>query len=130
MNRTITEWVEEAYETSKKAGWHEPGQEATIDKALNNIHGEVSEINEELRRGHAPDHVYTGPSGEPKGIPSELADVLLRVFDTARQFNIDLEKALEDKNAYNKTRPYRHGGKKYLGDHHEHVVSSRQQPPQ
>lgn len=130
MSRTIKEWMDEAYQTSKGAGWHDPEVEATIDKALNNIHGEISEINEELRKGHALTHTYQGPSGEPKGVPSEFADVLIRVFDTARQHGIDLDEALERKNAYNKTRPYRHGGKKYLGEGHEDVVSSRQQPPQ
>lgn len=49
---------------------------------------------------------------KPEGIPSELADVVIRVFDLCGAYNIDLEAAIEEKLKYNRTRAIRHGGKK------------------
>ena len=75
---------------------------------------EVAEAIEEVRTGHAADKTYY--SGEnsgtrprkPEGVPSELADVVIRAFDFAHEFGIDLAAMIEEKLAYNKTRPHRH----------------------
>lgn len=48
---------------------------------------------------------------KPEGIPSELADIIIRVLDICGHLDIDIANALADKMAYNETRPYRHGGK-------------------
>jgi NTP pyrophosphatase (non-canonical NTP hydrolase) len=48
---------------------------------------------------------------KPEGIPSELADVIIRVLDMCGALGIDIAAALADKMAFNETRPYRHGGK-------------------
>lgn len=49
--------------------------------------------------------------GKPCGIPSELADAVIRIFDACGHYGIDLEYAIRGKMAYNATRPNRHGGK-------------------
>lgn len=49
---------------------------------------------------------------KPDGLWVELADVIIRVLDLAGAYNIDMEKLVKEKHEYNKTRPYRHGGKK------------------
>jgi len=49
---------------------------------------------------------------KPEGIPIELADVVIRIFDLCGYYNIDLEHAIEEKMTYNKTRPHKHGGKR------------------
>jgi NTP pyrophosphatase (non-canonical NTP hydrolase) len=49
---------------------------------------------------------------KPEGIPSELADIIIRVLDVAYRYGIDLEEVLLEKLAFNETRGYRHGGKK------------------
>lgn len=49
---------------------------------------------------------------KPEGIPSEFADLILRVLDTCGAEGIDIAGAIADKMAYNATRPYRHGGRR------------------
>lgn len=41
-----------------------------------------------------------------------VADVIIRVLDYCAYAGIDIENVLEVKHEYNKSRPYRHGGKK------------------
>lgn len=49
---------------------------------------------------------------KPEGVAVELADCLLRILDYCGYAGIDIEEALRLKHEYNKTRSYRHGGKK------------------
>lgn len=49
---------------------------------------------------------------KPEGIPSELADIIIRVLDIAAFHEIDIAGAIADKMLYNETRPYRHGNKR------------------
>lgn len=49
---------------------------------------------------------------KPEGIPSELADTVIRIADMCGFYGIDLQEAVEQKMRYNRTRPHRHGGKK------------------
>lgn len=49
--------------------------------------------------------------GKPEGLPSELADIAIRVFDLAGAMGIDLQGAIVEKMAFNATRPHRHGGR-------------------
>lgn len=49
---------------------------------------------------------------KPEGVPSELADIVIRVADICGYYGIDLDAAITQKMAYNRTRPYRHGGKR------------------
>jgi NTP pyrophosphatase (non-canonical NTP hydrolase) len=42
----------------------------------------------------------------------ELADTVIRIMDMAEAYEINLEQTIIDKCDYNRTRPYRHGGKK------------------
>ncbi len=46
---------------------------------------------------------------KPCGIPSEAADILIRVFHFCGKHGIDIEKAVEEKATYNETRPFKHG---------------------
>jgi NTP pyrophosphatase (non-canonical NTP hydrolase) len=51
-------------------------------------------------------------NSKPEGIPAELADCIIRILDYCGKEGIDIEEAVKIKHQYNKTRPYRHGGKK------------------
>lgn len=75
------------------------------------IVGEAVEVHEELRDGRDPLEVYHRADGKPEGVGPELADILIRVFDTARELGIDLEATLVEKMAYNAGRPAMHGRK-------------------
>ena len=44
-------------------------------------------------------------------MPSELADVVIRIGDICGYYGIDLEVAIQEKLEYNKSRSYRHGNK-------------------
>lgn len=48
---------------------------------------------------------------KPEGFGSELADIIIRVFDLAEELGIDLGAEVLRKMRYNATREYRHGGK-------------------
>lgn len=45
------------------------------------------------------------------GVPSEIADLMIRAFDFAGEHRIDIEKFVLEKMAYNRTRPFKHGNK-------------------
>lgn len=102
------------YEIAKSKGWHEE-DDVIVD--LLNIHSEVTEAWGELIKGREPTEIIMqdveGWYPKPEGVPIELADIVIRVLDTAEAFGIDLQYAIELKNDYNRTRSYRHGGKRY-----------------
>lgn len=116
MADDIRALVAEAHQIARDRGWWDDGQEKTLIEALMLVVSEAAEALEEHRHGRAPAEVYyeTGTNGRPKpcGIPSELADIVIRVADMCGRWGIDLGAAVEEKLAYNATRPYRHGGMK------------------
>lgn len=73
---------------------------------------EEIEALEEYRNGHGATEIYFSDSGKPEGIPTELADVIIRVLDYCGYAGINIDAAISQKHEYNKSRPYRHGGKK------------------
>jgi NTP pyrophosphatase (non-canonical NTP hydrolase) len=90
------------------------------------IVSEVAEAQDELRKGKPADQTYyptinAMPGSfdpafaigkhKPEGVPSELADVVIRVLDFCYTEGIDLESIIEEKLAYNATREYKHGKK-------------------
>ncbi|MDF2790826.1 MAG: MazG nucleotide pyrophosphohydrolase domain protein [Neobacillus sp.] len=96
----INQLCKEAFETAKSKGWHDEQREMGTRLAL--IHGEVSEAMEADRRNEGKERVT-----------EELADVVIRIFDLCGEEGFDLENSILRKMEYNKTRPYKHGGKKY-----------------
>lgn len=84
-----------------------------IGNRLMLIAGEATEAHEELRAGHRVDEAYHSEGGKPEGVPSELADIVIRVFDLAGEAGIDLASVIAGKLAFNATRERMHGGKRF-----------------
>lgn len=121
----LNELCKKAYENAKSKGWWD--EERSFGEQIALMHSELSEALEEYRKGHdITEGYYTCKNksnhchgdcnkcidAKPEGIPVELADVLIRIFDTCGRYGIDLDRAVEMKMKYNETRPYKHGGKK------------------
>lgn len=116
---SITTIASRCHETATKKGWwdkhHDPLTPTEIAAKIALVHSEVSEALEEVRRPEwpPPSESWISPSDDkPLGFPTELADVVIRVFDLAVHMGIDIEKEIVRKMAYNETRLHRHGGKK------------------
>ncbi len=88
------------------------------------IVSEVVEAHDELRSGRAVNETYyidedgnktserfrpDGTPRKPEGVPSEIADTFIRDLDFADVADIDLAGIISEKDAYNATRPYKHG---------------------
>lgn len=102
------------------------------------IVSEVAEAQDEIRNGRAADETYypepalpsslvaevgvakarelitadqEGKLRKPEGVPSEIADVVIRCFDFAATEGFNLGQIIAEKLAYNNTRPFMHGKK-------------------
>jgi NTP pyrophosphatase (non-canonical NTP hydrolase) len=114
----IKDWQILVHEGAKQRGFYDGdlGEKsiARILSMLCLIHSEVSEAVEEVRRGNMItyyEELTHVDSAKPKGLGSELADVMIRLLDTAEWLGIDMEEEMKVKNAYNDTRGHMHGGK-------------------
>jgi NTP pyrophosphatase (non-canonical NTP hydrolase) len=104
----LNELRDRAHDNSKKHGFWQGN--TNIGEKLMLIVTEVAEAMECYRENE----MYNAktPEGKPVGFASELADVFIRIGDLAGHLDIDLDKAVADKMAYNETRSFRHGGKR------------------
>jgi NTP pyrophosphatase (non-canonical NTP hydrolase) len=109
----LTELAKTCHDIAVDHGWwDDEGYERTFGDLCTLLHCEISEAYEEYRKGLPVGLVWKNEEGKPEGIPVELADVIIRLLDTCAYFGIDIEKVVQDKVAYNRGRPYRHGNKK------------------
>lgn len=100
--KSINEYVRAAHSNAVIKGWWDPAPSYKEVIAL--IHSEVSEALEDHRNGKQPAEVWYeaddgnhtvqwNDSRKPCGIPSELADICIRVFDACGRY--DMGEALE-----------------------------------
>lgn len=119
-DRVFARMLEEVYRLNHAKGWFDNDRSVGDLCAL--LHSEVSEVLDAYRKkGFADattgemtlkgDGTGTMVGPKPEGVGSEMADILIRLLDMARRWDIDLPAEYERKMNYNWTRPYRHGDK-------------------
>lgn len=91
-------------------GWWIDADMKIVPEKLALIHAEISEALEEYRDGRM-ETWYADGSAKPEGFGVELADAIIRILDLCGYLGIDVGELVELKHGYNRTRPFRHGGK-------------------
>tara|TARA_Y100000310_G_scaffold127207_1_gene126250 strand:- start:865 stop:1392 length:528 start_codon:yes stop_codon:yes gene_type:complete len=111
--QTLREWQEAIHTYACDKGWWD-NDERTFGDLCTLFTSEISEAYEEYRNGHEVTETYFNEDkpGKPEGVPTELADCVIRILDYCQRVGIDLQAIMARKHAYNQKRPYRHGNKR------------------
>lgn len=103
--KTLNELANDIYETNKEKGFWD--KERNVGEMLMLVNSELGEAMEAHRKDLMDDHLPNY-----KGFDVEVVDAIIRLFDMAGGLNIDLDKIMSEKLAYNASRERLHG-KKY-----------------
>ena len=104
---------------AKEKGWYDKPEteDQFIARSTANFHAEVSELWEAHRNNCFRQECDKAHKMRELGITpltcaeEELADLVIRAFDSAEHLGINIGSAIARKHAFNQSRPYRHGGK-------------------
>jgi dCMP deaminase len=108
---SLNELADTFWNAAVEKGWRNPPP--GYGEMLINLVGEVSELWESYRR----DTLHKECDKYDQGClltqeEEEVADIIIRALDFAKERNIDLAKAVKRKHEFNQTREHRHGGKR------------------
>jgi NTP pyrophosphatase (non-canonical NTP hydrolase) len=106
---TLNELSQKIHTNAVNKGWWEESR--SFGEIIALCHSELSEALEEFRNGKSPTEIYYA-NDKPEGIPTELADCIIRILDYCADASVDIDEAVQIKMTFNETRPHKHGGKK------------------
>lgn len=101
MAKTLNEWTRDIHQNAVEHGWWDEPRSFGDIVALCHCDKET-----QCEVDGKPEH-----SCKPEGIATEMVDCLIRILDWCGKEGVDVEAVLAQKHEYNRTRPYRHGGK-------------------
>lgn len=104
IHYTLNQWIDTCHEAARAAGWWtDPNTGSPIERNKGELialmHSELSEALEAIRKNTMDDKLP-----DRSGEEVELADLLIRVFDYAGHYGLDLAAAVQEKLRYNAAR--------------------------
>ncbi len=121
----LNELAKEIHANAVAHGWWD--EERSFGDIVALCHSELSEALEEYRAKKPlayckSEYTENGMYGinepydwsyedKPEGIAVEMIDCIIRILDWCGKEGVDVDNLLYAKHEYNRTRPYRHGGK-------------------
>jgi len=107
MSNTLNDLALEIRKISEQHGFSH--NKRTFGDIIALCHSELSEAFEEYRSDGQFRIWYEGK--KPQGVPIEMADCLIRILDWFAGEGINPDMVVQEKIEYNRTRPFKHGGK-------------------
>ena len=116
---TLNEIADAVHANAREKGFHDDGltREQFVKRHTGTLHSEVTELFDAVQKGTLDELCDKTEKMLALGLPAltcaeeEYADIVIRALDQCRRLGIDIQRAIEAKHAYNRTREYKHGKK-------------------